>query len=695
MTTMAKPWRTLRLAALLLIILGLVAAAWVIAGRVAVERANRPVELVMDYDELLNLARTQGYAVEPLLVGLRASGLTTVAVPEDTLQRLAADGRLGYWSGASLAAMARAGGPVDPALARLAEENRLRGDYTYVLPADQATAATVTAEFNRRVGQGVVSELRLTGNRALLEVKRQVGAAEAISLGPRPDDYRYLASLGFRVAPRLVNYPGATADDIRQELTALAGEGHASTVIFAGKEVLGYPANLEATARGLVDNRLTLGLIETPVQLSLVPQAGLEDLARLVGYRAARVYAISRKELDKISPAEMRDRWVRSAKERNIRVMYLRPFLVVPGQDLRQVNLDHVRSTREELALSGYRLGTAEGFREVHVPRWAQVLIVMGIAAGGWFLLLDLIALRFRTGLALLLLAVAGALFLAFAFPGARGGLGLQVMALASALIFPTIGTAYPLKQWLAVKGRPSLGVTVLLASVSILAATAISLVGAFFIASLLADIRYLLEFDYFRGVKLVHVVPMALVSLVYLAYYGAGEGAGRRAADVHGPPRDVIAEAARFLRTKVRAEHVAVLLLAAVVGYVYIGRTGHTAGVPVTSLELDVRAGLERLLVARPRTKEFLVGHPALIVAAWAALRGYSALVFPLILAGSIGQVSAVNSFEHLRTPFTLSLLRGVNGLVLGYAVGVAALFAVDPIARWLRERLGGGRRA
>jgi len=667
----------------------------------------------MDYDEILNLARTQGYAIEPLLTDLRAAGLTTVAVPEDTLQRLAADGRLGYWSGAALTAMARAGGPIDPELARLAAGGRLRGDYTYVLAADRATEETVATEFRRRVGPNVIDALPLAGNRSLLEVKRLVDAAETIPLGPRPEEYRYLASLGFRVAPRLANYPGATAGDIRRELTALAVEGHASTVIFAGKEVLGYPNNLEATARGLVDNGLTLGLIETPVQLSLVPQAGLGDLARLVGYRAARVYAISRKELDKITPAEMRDRWVRSAKERNIRVMYLRPFLVAPGQDLRRVNLDHVRATREELLLNGYRVGPATGFQEIHVPRWASVLIVTGIAAGAWFLLLELVALRFRTGLILLVASVAGALFAAFVFPGSRGGLGFQAMALASALVFPTLGTAHPLKRWLRMKKGGPLSTVLGAATVSIVTATAISLVGAFFIGSLLADIRYLLEFDYFRGVKLVHVVPMAFLSLIYLAHHGAGEtGEGRprgeaggerprggavvrRSADVHGPPHDVVRELAQFLRSRVRAEHLVLLAGAAVAGYIYIGRTGNTSGLPVTPLELNLRSGLERLLVARPRTKEFLIGHPALIAAAWAALRGFEGLLLPLILAGSIAQVSLVNSFEHLRTPFALSLLRGFNGLILGYVIGVVVLPAIDWTARFLRGRLGGAGRA
>jgi hypothetical protein len=579
----------------------------------------------------------------------------------------------------------------------MAAQGRLRGEYTYVLSSDPATIDRVATELRRRVAPDVTTSIDLGAGRTMLEVRRQVAAAEVIGLGPRSEEYKYLASLGFRTAPRLANYPGATSQDIERELAALAKDGRAGTVIFAGKEVLGYPNNLEATARGLTANRLTLGLIETPVQLSLVPQAGLSDLTKLVSYRAARVYAISRKELDKITPAEMQDRWVRSAKERNIRVMYLRPFLKTPG-DLRKINLDHVRLTKEGLVQSDYRVGPAAGLAEIHVPRWVAALIVTGVAAGGWLLLLDIVALRARTGLALLLLAVLGALFADLVFPGARGGgLGIQAMALASALIFPTVGTAYPLKRWSRYRGNLPLTTTLGVATLSLLTATAISLAGAVFIGALLGDIRYLLEFEYFRGVKLVHIVPMFLLSLIYLAYHGAGatQPPRRRRPDVSGPPRDVIVEAAHFLRTQVRAKHVVILLLAAVAGYIYIGRTGNTSGLAVSSFELNLRSGLERLLVARPRTKEFLIGHPAMILAAWAALRGYRPLVYLLILAGSIGQVSAVNSFEHLRTPFALSLFRGMNGLVLGYAIGVVALFVIDPLAGWLRDRLGGGRGA
>ena len=231
MTTTSKAWRNLRLAALLLIVLGLLAAGRVLATRVEVEQTNKTVELVMDYDEILNLARTQGYALEPLLVDLRSSGLISVAVPEDTLRRLAADGRLGYWSGSALAAMGRAGGPVDPAIAALVAAGRVSGDYTYVLPADDGTAATVTAEFRRRLSPDAVNELPLTGGRRLLEVRRELDTAEAFPLGPRPDDYRYLAGLGFRVVPRLANYRGATATDIQNELTALVKDGHARVIV--------------------------------------------------------------------------------------------------------------------------------------------------------------------------------------------------------------------------------------------------------------------------------------------------------------------------------------------------------------------------------------------------------------------------------------------------------------------------------
>jgi hypothetical protein len=80
--------------------------------------------------------------------------------------------------------------------------------------------------------------------------------------------------------------------------------------------------------------------------------------------------------------------------------------------------------------------------------------------------------------------------------------------------------------------------------------------------------------------------------------------------------------------------------------------------GIGVSGLEMTIRGLLDRLLPARPRFQEFLIGHPALILSlycgSWSACLGISAAA-----VGAIGQVSLLNTFCHLHTPLAASLWR------------------------------------
>ncbi|KPJ64615.1 hypothetical protein AMK68_01170 [candidate division KD3-62 bacterium DG_56] len=97
----------------------------------------------------------------------------------------------------------------------------------------------------------------------------------------------------------------------------------------------------------------------------------------------------------------------------------------------------------------------------------------------------------------------------------------------------------------------------------------------------------------------------------------------------------------------------------------------------------MKIRGLLENLLCARPRFKEFAIGHPALMLAAALAAQGRPRWVIPLLLVGAVGQVSLVNTYEHLHTPLLFSLLRTANGLWIGAIIGIIAIliFARRPV--------------
>ena len=86
-----------------------------------------------------------------------------------------------------------------------------------------------------------------------------------------------------------------------------------------------------------------------------------------------------------------------------------------------------------------------------------------------------------------------------------------------------------------------------------------------------------------------------------------------------------------------------------------------------------------------RPRTKEFLLGHPAMLVLLYF---GYDLRKIVVLLLGVIGQVSIVNTYAHLHTPLAVSLLRSFHGLWLGILLGVAAVILLNYLLAFLKKK-------
>ena len=128
------------------------------------------------------------------------------------------------------------------------------------------------------------------------------------------------------------------------------------------------------------------------------------------------------------------------------------------------------------------------------------------------------------------------------------------------------------------------------------------------------------------------------------------------------------------------------VFLLAVFVYYIY--RTGNSA--TTSSTELAFRNFLENTLVIRPRTKEMIVGWPMLLLFIWSLRRGMKFLPMVFGLGMTIGLVSVVNTFLHIRTPFLISLLRTGWGVLFGLLIGLALVLLAELIYRAVRHFCG-----
>lgn len=131
--------------------------------------------------------------------------------------------------------------------------------------------------------------------------------------------------------------------------------------------------------------------------------------------------------------------------------------------------------------------------------------------------------------------------------------------------------------------------------------------------------------------------------------------------------------ERRRFLEQSVTWNNLFAVAAGALVFGVLLIRSGNEGGFLVPGVERFVRDMLEGAGLVRPRIKEAFVGHPLLL----AGLGMLSAHRDDhrgrlLVWFGLVGQVSIVNTFLHVHTPLTVSLLRTVIGAAFGLPLGL-----------------------
>ncbi|GIV16447.1 MAG: hypothetical protein KatS3mg022_1882 [Armatimonadota bacterium] len=283
----------------------------------------------------------------------------------------------------------------------------------------------------------------------------------------------------------------------------------------------------------------------------------------------------------------------------------------------------------------------------------------------GVLVLERLFALRHSAWLAV------GAFVLGLVIATAGSETGRKACALAAAVAFPSLG--FLLVNLLKPRRSP-----VLYALGAFAGLTLFSLAGGLHVVALLASLPFMVKANQFAGIKLAHLLPVLVVGWAYVL--------DTVNATSFAEARQRIRERwQRIVSYPVTVGLAVAVLVALVLLALVLVRTGNEPGVGVSDLEMKMRVMLERYLLARPRTKEFLVGHPALVLALAMSAAGIGRAVWiPLLLVGVIGQASVVNTLCHIHTPLALSLPRILLGWLLGAIIGTIAFVA---ISRWTRQ--------
>lgn len=663
---------TMRRLAFALVIIGAIASLLVAFDRYRFEQASRSVEITIDQLDLDDFAKAYGYDEDDLLRKMRAAGLTSVAVFAEEGQRVNYGTHAFVQTGQQVIDGDRVTGLADKGLQQLVAARRVNPKYIYIVVYDEATLTRYIDALRTQLEPHDISVVRKQLP-AILEVKTQIDFFNGVDLGMPADVTKRIREMGLLVDPRVQNNERLGPDGIAKVLDDAVSGGRVGTVIFygTGNEVLGYPYQLDATAQAFRDHPgIDFGDVEAYTTDQI--QKGTQTLGRDIPGQTVRVMAIPKLQLDKLDVDTVIGEYVLGVRERNIRVVYYRPYPhpvqkklpdgTMATESVEQTNLDLISKLADQLRANGFEIGRASSFTDFKSWKLDVLYFLAGLGvAGAFLLLLDLYGWS-RTWMPW---AFGGVTIAAFAAGYATGHdeAVRKLWALGGALTFGVLAGSELAKLFRAQASASWIG-DARTGLVCLVRSAGVALLGGLFITGLLSQVAFMLEVDLFFGVKALLVVPPLIVLGLYVFTDRFVNPSKIR--DVADAP--------------VRAWMLAAFVVLAAAAAFLVMRSGNQPDVGVSGLELNVRGALTQLMGARPRFKEFLIGYPPIFLLAALTPAHRRFIGWLLVLCAAVGLADVLDTFSHIHTSLSVGLLRTINGAVLGAAIGI--------VVQWIYRR-------
>lgn len=462
--------------------------------------------------------------------------------------------------------------------------------------------------------------------------------------------------------------------DIKAYFDRLQQANDPEGIIFGGSsnEVVGYADEdvLKSSAAAIQAEGWKLGFIESA---KLNQQKGIETLVRNSHLNTVRVFTVPPMQQEKLKPERVAQMYSLAARERNLTVLYLRPYAYDPTPDKGFEDANQKFFSDLSSQLQDRLSAKADTFAtdiQLH-PVVVALLSLAGLAAF-WLVVLDYLpkAPNALIGGSLVAFAVVNAAL-------ANKHMWMALMALGTACCLSALSVISQFRRLRRAADKPTHLEAMMSSSHAWLVMSLISLAGAWIASCFLQETTYKLGLDVFRGVKMITVLmPVAITALWCLS-----EDQRKHWLGIGGAP--------------LKLYQLIALGILAVGGLVYTMRTGNMAGTDVgDSMEGEryLRMVLDKTLGVRPRFKEFLMAHPAMLLAPLALRMGWKELTAILILVGATGQCGLFDTFAHVHTPLQVSLIRCVMGAAFGLLLGwiyAGILLGVAKGVGWLQRKV------
>lgn len=684
------------------IVIGLLTSGVQMGRRFLKEQRNTVVEIVADLEDFSNLATEIGKPIDEVSKKLISAGTTSVAISEKTLNEMEKNGEVILYSGTELKFMDVNFNNTNRNLAELVknyiEENNLEySNETLVFTNNKDTYDFLDKSFSYRF-PGITKSFS-DENFAIL-INRKIENVRTVGLGLTDADFELAGSLGFnKIIPRIENHENLTEKEI-DEIYAQMKKYKVRTIIFGGVTVLGHDYQDEENLKlkyiaekfSKPGEEITVSIIEKPVETDLESiQRGIKVLAKESGYVNTKVYSVDGAQLAKISAENLVEQWGRAISQRNVRVLYVRPLNRTVKTQTEDFNdtLDSIREIKTRIAYMGMNLGEAKALGTVRQNMIFQSFAVSGISAAAFLLLIMLFDMskfdKLKKWLYVLFGVSVFGVFGIYCIPALNSyfaDLMNKACAFIAAITFSSFGGLYLINVYkkYSLGSELKLSELILKSALMILVAGVIAGIGGFFVGGVLSDSKYILKLDVFRGVKLSFILPLFIFGLAFVLKLGVF-------CDEEKKPLPVREQFKKLMATPITVKYGAIFAVLALGVVLILLRSGNTLISTTSVVETAIRNFLERVLVARPRTKE-LIAFPVLMFLIYFANRFKNKeFAFIVMAIGMIGIMDIVNSFCHIRMPIFITGLSTIYSLIFGGIIGSICIVAVDKVWNLIRK--------
>ena len=701
---------------MVIMLVSLIATSILLFNRIQVETQSKSVEILADYEEFAIMAEQQDIPIEEMFEMLKEAGVTGVALKEETLFNMVIEGQ-----------------PIEYNLVKRIKSNlNWKDNYDDAamryIDSDAGSYDLVVRTFNQDVFEMLVSNIKARYDAEFYTVFDEAintivfkGSVEDVYYS-EDERYRDYNSKSIKVpkieVSSMVEDMGVGFDAYKIEAIKKAGltvnmrpsnyykynsnivdayfadvtkfDEMPNVLIFNGSDILSYTKETGMYQHQLYERlkelNLPIGLVEASDQLGFIDQAGITALTRDLEYNIVRVFPIIEYIQQRYNylgyyegGKEIENTMYRAITERNIRVIYFRPFK--DSKLTYFTDLNEYKKTFEGLSqrLEAHNIviGPASVIPYNHISVYLMIFSVFGLLILGLIILKLVFDINEKFEWVLLGLGLLGIVGVNFVAPNTS----TAIFAFTAANVFSVLAIIFLIEfvkdmmlsnKVFNLKGiftKSILGLAVVFA---------ISMLGGLYVSAMMSRTDYLIEVSYFRGVKLSLILPMIAFVIIYIIKLGY-----KRNVRELDDTTYFIEDIKRFVTMDIKMYY---LLLAGVLGgilYIYLARSGHSTNIEVLNIELIFRNWLENIFIARPRTKEIFIAFPALFAAIYFAARGYNKIVFPFMLAAVTGITSIINTFSHSRTPVYLSVSRTLISFGFSIVIGLILVVILEFINR------------